>query len=191
VGTGGSGVGVGVGRPGVGTLAFGALPGDGEGATATTGTAGGGGNVWAVGATVGRATGDATAPDAPARGDATGLTEGRAATAAGFGLEPALGLATTTGASDGSGVGSGVAFTRSITARATDGPAVTPVTAVATATVAPISPIPIGPLRKPTIINALITTRSFLLRSSTHPGLPNSRPDSIRALQIQDGGRPY
>jgi hypothetical protein len=71
-------------------------------------------------------------------GTAVGLTEG-------FGAAGAL--------TAGDGVvtavaGAGVALTRSVTALATDGPAVTPVTAVPTVIRLPMTAIPTGPLRK-------------------------------------------
>jgi len=79
-----------------------------------------------------------------ALGDGTGLPDCRVAVGAAVG-GMTFGLAV--GAAVGSAVGVAVAFTRSMTARATGGPAATPVTAVATTTVVPISARPMGPLR--------------------------------------------
>jgi hypothetical protein len=57
-------------------------------------------------------------------------------------------------------VGAGVALTRSVTALATDGPAVTPVTAVPTVIRLPMTAIPTGPLKKLTTESMPIDSHS-------------------------------
>jgi hypothetical protein len=64
--------------------------------------------------------------------------------AGGFGVGFGVGVSVSTEI----GVGAGVALSRSLTAWAIDGPAVTPVTAVVRVMMTPTTPMPIGPLRK-------------------------------------------
>jgi hypothetical protein len=80
-----------------------------------------------------------------ARGTGDGVV--RAATGLGDGRGAAGAFAT--GDGDPTTIdGTGVAFTRSVTARATLGPAVTPAMAVPIVTTLPMTAMPIGPLKK-------------------------------------------
>ena len=136
------------------------------GATAATLGDGAGGAAWlmdcagaafAVGASDGRGAGVAAAGVPLVR--ATALGDGRPAAAAGWGAGLTF-FGVGAAVSVGSGVGAGVALMRSITAWATDGPAATPVTAVATTTVVPIRTNPIGPFKNAASSSAFIYSRN-------------------------------
>jgi hypothetical protein len=91
------------------------------------------------------------------RGTGEGVVRG------GTGVDEGFGGAGALAAGDGvvaAVVGAGVALTRSVTALATDGPAVTPVTAVPTVIRLPMTAIPTGPLKKLTTESMPIDSHS-------------------------------